>query len=569
MRRFIILLLCCLLLTGVVYADNSAPNVQNVTTVYEDGSCYVMLTVNIRLDNAVQGLTFPLPAGAQDVTLNGTTVRTKSSADNPSVCLVDLSYLDGILGEQSLTFRYSLPSVVNYVENEEDEEGEGRLMLQVPLLSGFEYPVSSMSFSVTIPGSFAAEPYFYSGYFQQSIESSLTYDINGNVISGNVTAQMKDKETLTMSMEVSQEMFPEKTFVTEEVTVHLTVMAVCAGLTLLYWLLLMRSAPVYYQHRTTPIEGIHAGEIGSRLAMNGADLTMMVFNWAQLGYLRIQPDKRGRVWLTKRMEMGNERSAFEVRCFHQLFGKSASVDGTGSRYARLWLKVNQTVSGIKDRRNVRRVFRILACLTMCCAGVGFALHVTDAAALQVLLGIALAAAGYVLGWKIQSGVMKLYLRGNRELLASLLCAIAWIGLGIWGEQLLPAFLAVLMQVVAGFAAAYSGRRTQTGRLNACQLLGLRYYLRHVKSEELKVCMDQNPEYFFEMLPYAMAFGVEDAFARRFGRMIMPQCGYLDNTRISKRTAVEWSAILRRIADQLDEGHIRMSREKWLSTGPRR
>ena len=49
---------------------------------------------------------------------------------------------------------------------------------------------------------------------------------------------------------------------------------------------------------------------GSRLTFTGADLTMMVFSWAQLGYLVIHLDDNGRVMLHKRMDMGNERSSF-------------------------------------------------------------------------------------------------------------------------------------------------------------------------------------------------------------------------------------------------------------------
>ncbi|MBQ9148413.1 MAG: DUF2207 domain-containing protein [Oscillospiraceae bacterium] len=575
MRRLIILLLCCLLLTGVVNAANSASNVQNVTTVYADGSCQVMLTVNIRLDSAVQDLTFPLPRGAKDVTLNGSPVRARPSSDNGNVSLVDLSYLDGVLGDQSLTFRYSLSNVVEYVEPteeelEDNEDAKGKLMLNVPLLAGFEYPVNSMSFSITMPSTFETVPYFYSGYFQQSIESSLTYDVNGNVISGSVTEQMKDKETLTMSMEVTQEMFSGKVFITSDSTVHLTLMWICAILALVFWLLLMRSAPVYYHRRTEPIEGIHAGEVGSRLAMNGADLTMMVFQWAQLGYLRIQPDRQGHVWLLRRMDMGNERSAFEIRCFNMLFGNTHSVDGTGNRYAKLWLRIHESVPGIRDRRPIRKIFRVLVCLICAASGIGIATHLSSVMAIRILLACLLAVVGFLVGWKIQNAVMKIQIRsGKGTLITGYLCLAVWLLLGVWADQVLPVSMALLAQIVGGFAAAFGSGRNKSWRLNACELLGLRYYLRHVKTEELKARVEQNPEYFFDMLPYAMAFGVEHSFAQRFGRMIMPQCGYVEHTRVTRRTAAEWAALLSRTADKLDAGHIRMSRGRWLFGNGRR
>ena len=69
--------------------------------------------------------------------------------------------------------------------------------------------------------------------------------------------------------------------------------------------------PLWRIRCTAAPAGLTAGELGSRLVHKGADLTMMVLSWAQLGYLLITMDESGRVFLHKRMEMGNERSAFD------------------------------------------------------------------------------------------------------------------------------------------------------------------------------------------------------------------------------------------------------------------
>ena len=66
---------------------------------------------------------------------------------------------------------------------------------------------------------------------------------------------------------------------------------------------------------------------------------MMVFTWAQLGYLLIQTDSGGKVLLHKRMDMGNERSLFENKIFALLFGSRQAVDATGYPYAKLSRKV--------------------------------------------------------------------------------------------------------------------------------------------------------------------------------------------------------------------------------------
>ena len=69
---------------------------------------------------------------------------------------------------------------------------------------------------------------------------------------------------------------------------------------------------------------------------------MMVFTWAQLGYLLIQTDG-SKVLLRKRMDMGNERSLFENKIFALLFGSRQTVDATGYPYAKLSRKVSAIV----------------------------------------------------------------------------------------------------------------------------------------------------------------------------------------------------------------------------------
>ena len=555
MRRIIILVLCCALLVGVVYADNRADSVRNTTTVLTDGSARVSVTVSITLDNGVKGLTFPLPSTADAVTLNGTPVETKASRTNPSVVLVDLSYLDGVTGTQALNFSYTLPALVAF-DDEDSSAADRDLLLQVPLLSGFDYPVKSMNFSITLPDGVDGIPDFYSGYFLQSIESDLNYNFTKGVISGSVTETMKDKETLIMTMKVTQEQFPDLVIIENEENLHLYAMSAMAGIALVFWLLFLPSLPVIPRRRTAPPVGIHAGEIGSRLTMEGGDLTMMVFHWAQLGYLRIVPDKRGGVWLHKRMEMGNERSPFEIKCFNQLFGRNISVEGTGSRYARLWQSVSRTLDCseqiTRGGLGARGVFRFLAMLVSTLAGTSMGANLIEEGPWKIVLAVAMALLGSCTAWKIQAGFMKLHLRHRDAFPGGMICCLLWLVASLFTDRPIAGLFSTAVQILAGIFTTWGGRRTMPGWHTACEVLGLRHYLAAPRRDEIREELNRNPDYFFEMIPYAMAFGVDAAFAKRFGRRILPQCSYLDADRASKRNARDWALIMRQTAKKLDD-----------------
>ena len=574
MRRFLILILCCALLTGTVFAADRADEIHNTTVVYTDGSADVVLSVNITLDEVRKDLTFPLPKGVKNVQLNDRPVDTSASRDNPGVVLVDLGHHCTQAGSYNLVFRYTIPALISYGEpvkvkdtvivdgKEVVQEKEVRpLILDAPLLSGFEYPVDALSFTVTLPQGVEGSPVFESGYLLQSIESDLDYTLEDGILTGTVTKPMKDKETLHMTMTVDAEHFPELVIIEEGETIHLKYMAAVAVVALLFWLLFLRSLPVIPLRSYGVPAGVHAGEVGSWLTMDGGDLTALIFQWAQLGYLHIVPDKRDRVWLHKRMDMGNERSPFEMRIFRQLFGNNQMVEGTGSRYARLWHQVHSTVDNADQittgGRGARGVFRGIAVMASALSGAAMGQNMIEEGTWQLVLMMALAILGILMGWRIQSAAACLHLRRRDPLPVGILCAGLWIIGGIICDRPLGGLLSVGIQIGAGIFAAWGGKRTKNGWMTACQLMGMRHWLTGMKRQQIAEKLEYNPDFFFEMVPYALAMGAESGFAKRFGRRIMPQCGYLEAGRSEKRTAQEWAYLMRQIAEKLDNGAKRI------------
>ena len=304
-----------------------------------------------------------------------------------------------------------------------------------------------------------------------------------------------------------------------------------------------------------------AGELCSYLTMEGGDLTMLVFHWAQMGYIRIAPDKRGRVWLYKRMDMGNERSPFEVRIFRQLFGSNEMVEGTGSRFARLRQHVNGTVEDAEQITTggvgARGVFRGIAVLASALSGAAMGQNMLEEGRWQLVLMMALAILGILMGWRIQSAAACLHLRRKNALPVGILCAGLWIIGAAFCDRPLGGLVSVGIQFLAGIFAAWGGKRTKSGWQVACQLMGLRHWLTGMKRNKVLEEMERNPDFFFELAPYALALGAESGFAKRFGRRIMPQCGYLEAGRSEKRTAQEWAYLMRQTAEKLDNGAKRI------------
>lgn len=575
-RRLLVLLLCVLMMSVIVLpasAETSVTKINSIINVTSDGDCQVSMSVMLHLEST-DNLTFPLPVNATNITMNGSSARTNKTA---SAIEVDISRITGgMVGDFTVSFSYTIPDAVS-VYAPVDEEGqkiidERYLQLTLPLLCGFSGPVNALEFVVTLPGNVVYKPQFTSIYLQDGIESNLPYNVDKNMITGSSTTVLNDHEGITMKMVVPSDMFPSVSTYIRTGNPELVPLLVCIGLALVYWIAALRTLPLRRSRNVSPPDDITAGEIGCHLTLAGGDLTMMVMNWAQLGYILIHMDG-SRVMLHKRMDMGNERSAFEVKVFKLLFGTRRVVDATGSQYAKLCRKVGTMIPGEKSLckpfSGNMKLFRALCCGAQIFCGICVAMNMTTIFALQLLLSIILGVFGAVSAWQIQEIAYRTHLRGKTRVYIGLVCVLIWIVLGLLcGEWIIP-LCTTLGQWALGYFAAYGGRRSDMGRYDAGRILGLRSFLKNVSKEETARMMKNDPDYFFNLAPYAMAMGIIRPFAKNFGSRKLSQCPYLVTRVSGKRTADEWADLLVQAADRMDARQRRMEIEKWFSVPIRR
>lgn len=539
MRRIVALVLCIFLFAVPVHAANAAASVTTTAVVTENSACQVTIVAEIRLDEPTRGLKFPLGTDIKSVTLNGTNANLSQSG---GITSVDLSHLDGRTGTFECTISYSVNSVVSTDDN-------GNQIVTVPLLYGFPYIVEDMSFSVTLPTEFDTVPVFYSGYHGQDIERQMTASVSANIIRGRVDQELKDSETLFLKLTAPAGMFPAGQTFGGTLKFDSAAMGACVALAFLYWLLTMRCLPPIAQRRSTVPEGICAGEMGYYLVHRAADLPVMVLQWAQLGYLIIHLDRSGRVFLHKKMDMGNERSSFEQRCFRELFGRKMMLEATGSRFQNCCGKVEalsrRHFSGCRMPIAGGKVFLILSALLGVFAGIAMGDSISTDHTWRLVIMAGLGALGYVLCRFIQNGMNCFHLRGRASLKLSAVSALILLTAGYFCHCLGYAAAAVVWNLTAGVMAAYGGRRSPNARRIFTEILGLRRHMRKAGPSEVRRILSSNRNYYFELAPYALALGVDKTFAEKFGNARLPACTWLVSS-TDPRTAPQWYLQLRKV-----------------------
>ena len=547
----ILILLCVALLAVPAWATPGADSVRTDVVVDADGGCLITMRFQLRLEQE-EKLEIPLPLEASDVRLNG---KYRTPTQQGSRMVLTLPKMGA--GVHTVEISYRLDSVVT--------EKSGALVLDVPLLTGFAYPVDQFSFSISFPSEVTQNPGFTSGYYGESILSSMNFTLQGNIIYGNCQEKLKDHETLNLTYRGDRTMFSR--YVSEQPLLGFweAVMAfLMAGAAIYYLVALLPIIPRKIRSFSPP-EGLTAGDLGTCLTGCGMDLTMMVFSWAQMGYLNIEMDRHGHVYLCKRMEMGSERPNMEIRCFDLLFRQSNRVDGMGLHYAMLCRKM-ATKSHLlrqiyRSRSGNPRIVRVLSVAAGACSGVLLSRGIYTAGAGTVFLALGLVIACGALSWGIQSGSKCLPLGNKLPIWMGCGCGVLWMVLGwLLNNSMLAAFM-VTYELCAGLFAAVGGRRSEEGQHYVAQIRGLRSHLTRVSVFDMQQCLERNPAYFFDLMPYALALGVEKPFARRFGKVQIAECSYLTAPVRGEPTPAQWASILRQVADRLNRRQRRLRYEQ--------
>ena len=556
MKRLILLALCVMLIASVSVGvsafegETRATSVQMIATVSNSGSAQVSTTVALHVETPLEELHYPVPANASSITLNGSRVFTEKTNQARLVNLTKL--LGGMAGDFTFTVGYSVANTVRpLAQTDSAADSAKKLQLDLPLLAGFAYPIDQVQFSINLPGNITNQPGFISGYHQANIEKDLTYSVSGGNIAGRSWTALKDHETLNLRLTATEEMFPQTRVELPSLDTITTIIYVCIGLALIYWIFVLRNFLPIREYPAVAPEGFGAGQLGTVLTMAGADLGLMIFTWAQLGYVVIQMDRRGRVLVHKRMEMGNERSAFEQKCFRSLFARRDVADTSGISFARL----HQTVSAQKAIPSLLRknggnvqIFRILAAVAGLLCGTCFGILLGNMLDFGWLFMSVLSFVGLICSWQIQLWTQGVFLHHRIRLWTALGMSVLWLILGLAIGQLSLALLSVSIQLIAGFLAAFGGRRSEDGKLAMGQVLSLRSHLSRLSSRKIQQYCQENPNYFFDMIPEAMAMGCDKAFARRFGKSRLPACPYIIASDTRGLTAAQWSQLMRQILD---------------------
>ncbi len=424
--------------------------------------------------------------------------------------------------------------------------------------------IDDVSFTIAMPSAFDASRLNITAGEMGSIDNSrVEYTVNGVTITGRMLDRLGPGEALTVALPLPEGYFSE---VEADVTFTgifsrfywlLLLAPVLFGLGL--WLFFGKNRRIFPTVEFYPPKGATPADIGYIIdgRVDPYDITALIIYWADRQYLAITEvnskvlfvSKKSFI-LTKLRDMEAEAKDYEHTMFHSLFnvygdGKQVSTTTLENRFYVVMNQIKSMVVHSQQNRLETRIYKksgvwarlsigLLALLAIWMAVFAFYSRVIHDSfpmtALTALIGSAIllfpmwALVDLIRKWKMLPARKRVFGLLSRGLLGVIVYGAA-VYFSMQYDMLLPVVFALGAAILLlGFSFA-STRRTELGDWYMERLIGFQSFLRDAESDRINALVEENPQYFYAILPYAMVLGVTDKWARNFENITDPPSWY--------------------------------------------
>ncbi len=297
-----------------------------------------------------------------------------------------------------------------------------------------------------------------------------------------------------------------------------------------------------------PPQGINSAEAGYLIDqhLSDEDMTSLIFGWAAQSALRIE-DIQGHYTLVKTDDLPESCPAYEKKLFRQMFeygeaGRVSKDDLEGV----FWQDIARAKIAIQNKykREIPIYEKVVQRVSWLCtlAAVGF--PVAMLIALQALDGgfglgigtfmmtpILMALVCFFISIKVREQIGKGLIQGIVLLMAMIpLLVFLLISMTFVKEYRFSFFTTLGVCAVTIVLAQTMRKRTKQGNFLLGQLTGFKQFLKTAEKDQLEMLLEENPEYYYAILPYAQALHVTKIWEEKFeGIAMQPPTWYISSS----------------------------------------
>ncbi|HBU12034.1 MAG TPA: hypothetical protein DEB31_04705, partial [Clostridiales bacterium] len=429
----------------------------------------------------------------------------------------------------------------------------------------WETPISGLSFRIQMPKEFDAEKVGFStgGVGASGFDDTmLAVDVAGTEITGRYNGTLYPGQALTMRVELPQGYF---TVQDRNLPFVLVCVFMLAAALVLFLLFRRKKKPI----RTIefyPPEGMTPADIGFIVdgVTDDRDVLALLIYWADMGYIEIDAPEKYEVTFIKKQELPAEANEYEQLMWNQLFtkGEICRADQlTVAFYETLQMTKTRIKTKFEEEKN--RVFlkksqmlqdlvSMLAAFPVA-AMAGITLYINGFSTVSTII---IAAVIFFAGYGAVSlfvGFVRGLQSERRQKQVERLIAFLLITAGMDALVILfcyetlgaYSFIAPVCALIMALMTPFFTKRTERGLYWQGRILGLREFILRVELDKLNMLVEENPQYFYHILPYAYVLGLTDRWAKQFEALALQPPSWYYGDGWSTFSSVYFTSLLMR------------------------
>ncbi len=379
------------------------------------------------------------------------------------------------------------------------------------------------------------------GSYGSTDNSSVAWEKDGKLLKGHALRPIDGGEIMTVRMK-----FPEGYFVNETTGDPWDILLyVLSGalvlLSLILWFVFGRDDRIFPTVEFYAPDGMTSAEAGYVIdgCVDDKDVVSLILYWADKGYLRIDEKEKNEFELVQLKYLDEDAKPYEKTMFSKLFREGNAVALSSLKYsfyttmAATKTGVSSYFESVKEKqlftKQSKRARAFMGLATM--LPIALALfHYIFSDTYEVMAGVV----GAVIISVIISVPVFILVRvaekwrstkhGSR--IAGLVVSVVLLSLAILGYIVITpfAFSMASWGVVLATAGATLAmvpltiimkKRTRLGGEWLAKLIGFKNFIEKAEKDRILMLVEQNPSYFYNILPYAYVLGVTDKWAKNF------------------------------------------------------
>lgn len=402
--------------------------------------------------------------------------------------------------------------------------------------------IESASFKITMPTNI--EEYyinFTAGSFGSEESDAILYSVSGDTITATLNQPLYQYEGVTVRVEMPEGYYTE---IVQTFSMWDYFYPIALGILLLLSVALFlmygkgrKPVPVV---TFNPPDGLNSAEIGYILdgIADDKDIISLILYWASTGKLRFEIDDDDEITLVKLSGISKKADSYKRDMYNALFKSGDSIKL--SELKNFGDVVESTKIGVRNHfeyksknsiytassKTVSNLIKVLSILPvfLCVLKLGIDKPLDIELNLILIGGFLFAIGLSFLMFRISNTITQWNTLTKKQrtarmilwILAAFIASIIFIFVIIlaFGE-IAMVLLAILSLILMTYLSTKCKRMTDHGYKLVNETLGFREFINLAEKDRLNELVQQDPQYFYSILPYAYVLGVSDKWCKKF------------------------------------------------------